>query len=872
MLLPLMLACLSGGAAAEEPAASAPSAEAAAVPITPPTVKTFIEADYPPAARVQGLEGRVVLRLAIDDTGAVADAVVLEPAGDGFDEAALAAARQLTFTPATTPDGPVAVQIDFAYGFELGEADTPAPITLEGVLLDRTSRAPLVDQPITVTAGELVFEAASDSAGRFALRGVPPGKATIVVGVGDTVLAREAVEVVAGEVTQATVRVDTGDPEDNEMVVLGAREAVDVTRRTITVEEIKRVPGTFGDPVRVIQNLPGAARAPFGTGLLVIRGANPEDSNVYIDGVAVPIIYHLGGYRSVINADLIESVDYLPGGYSVRYGQSTGGVIDVRTRTSLPEQPQITVKSDILDTGVYYRQPVGESGAVAAAARRSYIDAFLPIFNNNSGGFFILPRWFDYQTRIWRNTGTDQLSLFVFGYGDRLSIATPDDFAQGTDPDTQGDLSARYGAHRIVANWTHRFDDDLKLIVQPFAGIDDVAFGLGTTLAVEQDFSTVGLRASLPWQPHPAVLLTPGLDSQLTKFAVNVTLPFQLDASGDPLAEREGSTTTLDGWGIIPDPYLDLKLFPLADRDRLMVNPGLRLGGLILPDDARALLAWDPRLIVRGEVVPGGVIKGGTGLYSQPPEGQEFGLDDQQVLRFERSWASEIGWEQTVVDGFTLDLTFFSKDLDRLVVQNPDLGDEDDAPLFVNLGEGRVRGLEFMARRAPVGDFFGWVSYTLSRSERNDRPGRADSEWYPFDFDQTHILTVVAGYDLPREWGASARFQHVSGNPYTPYTGAIYDVDDDSYIGFQGGDWNSQRLAPYTALDLRVDKTWTFKGWKLQAYTDLLNVIRGENPEQLQYNYDYTESSVVRGLPFIPSVGLQADIYFRPRGAHAPSP
>ena len=53
------------------------------------------------------------------------------------------------------------------------------------------------------------------------------------------------------------------------------------------MEEIRRVPGTFGDPVRVIQNLPGAARSPFGTGALVIRGANPEDSAVYVDGIRI---------------------------------------------------------------------------------------------------------------------------------------------------------------------------------------------------------------------------------------------------------------------------------------------------------------------------------------------------------------------------------------------------------------------------------------------------------------------------------------------------------------------------------------------------------------------------------------------------------
>ena len=124
----------------------------------------------------------------------------------------------------------------------------------------------------------------------------------------------------------------TDTAADEMVIVYETPPSPEITRRSIGVEEIKKVPGTFGDPVRVIQNLPGAARAPFGTGFLVIRGANPEDSAVSVDGIRVPLIYHLGGYVSIINADLIDSVDYLPGGYSTRYGRSMGGVIDVKTR------------------------------------------------------------------------------------------------------------------------------------------------------------------------------------------------------------------------------------------------------------------------------------------------------------------------------------------------------------------------------------------------------------------------------------------------------------------------------------------------------------------------------------------------------------
>lgn len=841
----------SSDGATGEPDAGADTAPA----LTPPTVLEFVEPAYPEAARKQGLEARVLLALTVDETGTVVNAVVVEPAGHGFDEAALAAAQALRFSPALGPDGPEAVTLQFAYGFALDEAEAPVPVNLELLLQDLATRSPLAGLPVRVVGPDgTPYTATSDDEGRVALRGVPIGSVQVLVGAEDLKLAEETLEVVQGEVTTATLRVRTSTRAD-ELVVIGSREQLDVTRRTLTVEEIKRVPGTFGDPVRVIQNLPGAARAPFGTGLLVIRGANPEDSNVYIDGVFVPIIYHLGGYRSVINADLIESVDYLPGGYGVRYGQSTGGVIDVRTKDTLPDKPKLTLKSDLLDTGVHYQTPIGDSHGLELAARRSYIDAFLPAFNNNSG-FFILPRWFDYQARWLHKRGQDSFSLFAFGYGDLLFISTPDSFTQSTDPDTQGDLSTRYGAHRLVFRWNHRFSDELSFVFQPFLGLDDVAFGLGTAIGFEQSFQSLGLRSSLPWSPSEALTVTPGVDMLFARYQVDLNFPFNVTDDPDPLAEREAFTDSIVGSGAIPDPYIDARWRPLADRDRLLLNPGVRFSSLYAPDFG-FLWAVDPRLMGRARLWEGGYLKGGSGLYQQPPENQELGIDDSP-LGFERAWSSEVGLEQAVGESVSADITFFHKQLDRLVVLNPD--DSSDF-FYTNDGIGRIRGVEILARKAPSGRFFGWVSYTLSKSERNDRPGRPDEEWYRFAFDQTHILTMVAGYDLPKDAGVSARFQHVTGNPYTPYAGAVYDADQDLYLGFQSGDFNSERLAPYTALDLRLDKTFSFKGWTLQTYADLLSVLRGENPEQLQYNYDFTESSTVRGLPFIPSVGLQLDVY-----------
>src|SRR5258708_38766883 len=99
--------------------------------------------------------------------------------------------------------------------------------------------------------------------------------------------------------------------------VRAKREGEEVTRHTLVKDELTTVPGTFGDPLRVIQNLPGVARIPYGLGQLVVRGAAPQDSGVFIDGQKGPYVFHFLGGPSVLTPSLIDKVDFYPRGFGV---------------------------------------------------------------------------------------------------------------------------------------------------------------------------------------------------------------------------------------------------------------------------------------------------------------------------------------------------------------------------------------------------------------------------------------------------------------------------------------------------------------------------------------------------------------------------
>lgn len=882
----LALVLLLGPALVAGPALAAPPPKAEEAPPEPlpltknPELVEMVQAAYPPEAEAAGLEAVVGLLIEIDATGAVSKVEVLRPAGHGFDEAAVEAARQFRFHPAEDANGPTPVAVEFDYGFKLTpaeagpEAGAPAPTTaappgdpalpvnLEGSLTEMGTRRPLAGFVVRHEPSGL--EATTDGDGRWAFHGVPEGLGQVRVVRPGYDTASEPVDIRAGTVVDVQLWIRNQSYTSPEIVAIYRQEKDDVTVHSISMDEVRKVPGTFGDPVRVVQSLPGAARAPFGTGLLVIRGSNPEDSAVYVDGVRIPFIYHLGGYESVINPDLVGGVDYLPGGYGPEYGRTLGGVVEVRTTTTAPERTKITWSTDLLDSGAMVAGRVGKEDKVGYgfAARRSYIDAVLPLVLRNSA-FVVRPYWWDYQAKVQHLSDVEgnRASIAVFGFQDKLLVGAPDGVGGNTDQDTQGDLGTTYETHRVVAAFDHGLAEGLALDTVLAFGVDGAKLQLGNEWNLDQWQWLAEARAELPWTPNEHVQIAPGVDflGGWAKFSVELPLDPTLFAETDPLAEREPFTlsNTQTAWS--PDVYLEARLRPFADPDAFLLSPGIRYSYIVVPGEAAAD-GVDPRLSFRARVSPSASFKGSTGVYTQPPQPfQMYRQDDQRVeLDVQRAFASSIGWEQSVGEPISGSVEVFYKWSEDLIVDNPELDGLEDQ-FFINDGVGRAYGFELMLRHEPVGRFFGWISYTWSRSLRRDHPG---DDWYPFDYDQPHIFSAQGGYKLPYDFELGAKIAYTSGNPTTPYSLGVYDIDQDSYQGFSTSATNSERLPPNWSVSVRIDKLFTFKAWQLDLYLDVINALHGQNPEFEQYNYDYTESYFIKGLPIIPSPGFEAKFEF----------
>ena len=866
------LVCAPALALAQTPAGfppgtgeSAPTAEAQRPTgprlTRPPAVERFVEAAYPPEAEAQKLEGRVVLSIDISATGEVTRAEVVAPAGHGFDEAAVAALRQFRFTPAEIDGKPSPVRITYAYDFVLRPAPTLAqvkqegPVNFTGRVLERGNRKPLAGAEVALPA--LEKSALTDARGQFSFRDVPPGNVQVVITASEFQRFETTERIDAGQRTQATYHVLRTFFSPYETVVRGAREKKEVSQTTISLQEIQRIPGTTGDALKVIQNLPGVARPPLNGGLIVIRGTSPRDSGIFLDGERIPLLFHFGGLTAVYNSELLESVDYLPGNFSTYYGGVVGGVVDVKSRNPKTDGFHGVLEVNAYNANVVLETPITDTLSIAGAYRRSYIDLLLPLFlKEDSPSFTVAPRYDDAQLKLtWKPNGKNTVQLLGLHSQDALQLITKSSLAG--DPTLGRDFKNETGFNQFRLR--HTFVDGAWR-VDTIGGFDrtEVDLNIGGQRGLTLGASTWALRSTGELRLADWVTPAVGVDWTYTRGTTRAALG-EPPREGEPAyfgPTREVLYADSPFWQSQLGLWTELRLRPIP---ALLIIPGVRMDLVTIRLQQTPLLTADPRLAVRWTVVPEVTIKGGIGLYHSPPSLQAgeadpvFGNPD---LGSRYALQTSLGVEWNIRPDLFLSLEGFYNRLWDIPVSTSALVERNGQLVpqnLVNEGRGRIYGFEVLFRQALTKRLFGWIAYTFSRSERIDRPG---ASWRLFDFDQTHVLTAIASYKLGAGWELGGRFRYATGNPRTPVVGAVKDDLTDSYVPLFGP-VNSYRLPNFAQLDVRIDKIWVFDNWSLDLYLDVQNVTNTRSIEGTQYSYNYAQSAQFEGLPIVPILGVK---------------
>lgn len=880
----------AGQGTTESPAVGPEAEQATSEPpakpvVVSPELEHYEPPVYPKEAFAEGLQAEVKLLITVQADGSVVDPEVVETQGNGFDEAAMAAALLLRFRPATVDGEARAVRIGFQYSFTIDEREEVVPEEVptfgqfSGQVLISGTETPLPGVEVSLVDGTgNVYPATTDAEGRFLLEGLPAGKYRFRAAA-EGFLARDTEEeVFAGEEVQVIYRL-SAETSGIEVVVTGERPPREMTRRVLERREILRIPGSSGDALRSIQSLPGVARPPGLAGLLIVRGSAPEDTGTFIDGASVPLIYHFGGLSSVIPPDLLDTIDFYPGNFSVRYGRRMGGIVDVELRKpntgcyddyGVPNDGDRCyhgmAQVDLIDGRLLLQGPVPgtDDWSFALAGRRSWVDVFVkPILEGAGTSVTSAPVYYDYQAIVERNKGpNDKLSFRFFGSDDKLALINNNPSAQ--DPGFGGNLAFGTSFIRGQALYRKQLTRRTNLESIVTVGSQKIDFELGGNLKFTLNSVPIDFRSEIGHRFHKTTKVNVGLDFETGSFDVFVRAP-PISRSGEaappPLATQVPVESSSSGFTFRPGWYADVEWEPTK---RLRLVPGVRL------DYARDSNYTDvsPRLVARyslflpedgawGNTGLTTVLKGGVGKFAQPPQFQEtdpvFGTPG---VESNKSMHYSLGFEQGLTTQIDLSVEGYYKDYYNQVSSS---NDPNGAFLYGNNGSGSVVGMETLLKYRPDERFFGWVAYTLSRSVRKQCP---TCEENLFAYDQTHNLIILGSYRLGRGWEIGGRFRIVSGPLVTPVASdtipAIFAGDAGSYVPLQGQP-NSERLPLFHQLDVRIDKRWVFRTWQLSTYLDVQNTYNYAAAEANLYNYNYSQTAYQTGLPIIPSLGVRGE-------------
>ena len=583
----------------------------------------------------------------------------------------------------------------------------------------------------------------------------------------------------SGEATAITYRLEAARKKSDTQYDFGATASIaapprEVVKRALAPDELVRAAGTRGDPLRVIELLPGVARPPGLAGFIIIRGASPFDSQAFFEGGPVDRIYHFGGLTSFVNPRLLDHIDLYPGNFSARFGRKMGGIIDVGIRDPKTDGLHGMADVNLIDASFIVEGPVGKRGAVAVAAKRSYVDFwFKNVVPSDALGVTASPVYYDYQAvYTYRPESGGKIRTMFLGSGDefRLNLKQPPD----NDPTLRGNFGAGTSFRRLQSLWQRSLGPHVDQEIIAGVGTIDQDFSAGNALG----FSFTGfdqfVRAEWRAKLGSHVKLIGGFDGQAIQVDVTYVGPIAQSTEGNP-RYFSGPLTGL--------PTATFKGRFTSYRPAALPG-GAGAGGRAADDRARRprrLLQRDRQGL--GQPAPDGAPQADAGddvegrrgpVLAAAPVRRDGAAGGNPNLGLSHAQHYGLGIEQASARVGSVGLEGFYKRLSDLQVNG--VG-PDGNPLLVNGGKGRIYGLEVMAKLNPTARAFGFLSYTLSRSERNDY----GTAWRLFDYDQTHILTAMGGNKLGRGWDFGATFRLVSGNPRTPIIGSVYDANSDYY-------------------------------------------------------------------------------------------
>ena len=736
---------------------------------------------------------------------------------------------------------------------------------LTGKVMDRFNKQPVSGAVVEIIGLDL--KTGSDDDGYFEFESVPQGIYSVrFSSLGYIQFVLDNVVVNSGVVTDIRAEMDIIETaeilvEDERFVKPGD---ISTSIKNLSYEEIRRTPGGFEDIGRVVQTLPGVSFVNDGRNDLIVRGGAPSENLFIVDNSAIPNINHFGsqgatgGPLSIINLKLIRDVNFITGGFSAKYGDKLSSVLEIKQREGNRKMFMGDIKLSATGFGALFEGPIGSEkrGSWLVSANRSYLD-----FIFNAAGFGFVPEYYSLQSKgVYDLNENNFLTVNFIGNLDKVKFNNDDDKKK---QDNSLVLDNDQWGYVTAAEWKSLLTTrsySILTFTRNFTSFDYTGRDTGQAVYFK-NLSKEGetsLKAEYFVQPFNSSQLSFGIEGKYINFINEITKQQDTLYYINPLTNTRyvlpQVSLSEDNNSFKTSAYAQWTQF-LANRFKL--NFGLRYDYF---DFIEKKSYVSPRASASVNLLHDLYLNLSYGIFYQSPS-YIWLISNPSDLKLENIRADHYiaGLEYIFLPDLIASVEVYYKDYDNYPVSTErpyfilsnNGGDFERQNNFgleplVSDGKGFANGIELFVQKTLTDNYYFNVNLSLFRAKYTVLDGvERDS-----DFNNRILFTVFGGFLFGDGFQVSGKFRYTGGRPYTP----INPVNGTQLVS----KYNTARLPDYYAIDVRLDKKWSFETWTLVTYIDIQNITNRKNISGYEWNKYKGIIEPNESIGLIPSIGINA--------------
>jgi hypothetical protein len=633
----------------------------------------------------------------------------------------------------------------------------------------------------------------------------------------------------------------------------------------LSIKEIAKIPVIFGekDVLKTISLLPGIKSAGEGSSGFSVRGGATDQNLILLDEAPVYNASHLLGFFSTFNSDAIKDATIIKGNSPAQYGGRLSSVLDVKMKEGNNKDYNVSGGIGLISSRLTVEGPIQkEKSSFVVSGRRTYADLFLKLsedYKDSRLYFYDLNAKANYKLN-------DKNRIYASGYFGRDILGVGSNF--GVDwGNTTGTLRWNSIINSKLFSNTSVIYSNYNYNINIGAGTAD--FNINSRIEdwnVKQDFTLFAnnkntLRFGLQSIYHH---ISPSTFTGTVNNAADKQDQYGWENAIYVNNNYKANDKLSIDYGLRATSYS-----VLGGKTYNVYNKGILEDSMVLAKNTigKTYYTLEPRVTANYRLtnmisVKGGYARNGQHLHllsnSNGGNPTDQWIGNSYNIKPEIADQLSIGYSQNFDNNnYELGLETYYKTMQNQVdyKDGADLQTAKDVESELLFGKGRAYGIEVLAKKKS-GKFTGWVSYTLSRTERLIE-GINNGQWYNARQDRTHDLSIVAMYQLTTRWNVSALFVYGTGNAVTLPTGKYSNNGNTIYLY---GNRNADRMPASHRLD--ISATYDFK--KRGRYESSLNfgvynAYGRQNPYSISFRdneADPTKTEVVQTSLFrwVPSI------------------